>query len=436
MKRIVLCFLVCLIGVSSIFAQKEIDFAYKANEAIYLLKEERYAGLMMRMDPDMKRLLNEEKLMGLWDGLQMQFGPLKEIGKTQIITKDSLITTLTPIQFEKQKLGLKLVFNAKGEIRGIWLDAPTPQYRPAAYIDATRFYEYKKALLDPLYPAEAVITFPAKGKGFPVVIITGGSGATDKDLSMGPNKMYKDLAWGLAQNGVAVIRYDKRTKDHGAAMYKANKNLTAKEEYIDDLKLAISLVKKYPDLDSTRIFVLGHSEGGYLIPYYESQVKGIAGYVSFAGPYSGLPTLMVEQLQYLKSHNSPKNAALYDELLRKSIYARDRLTPSSPSDSLPDGLNAAYLLHLESNSPAKLISKVQNKPLLFIQGGRDYQVRPSEMELWQKALAKNPKAIFELYPKLNHLGLEGEGVSLPEEYNLAGNVPEEVILRIARFVLY
>lgn len=436
MKRIVLSFLICVLTLSSVVAQKEIDFAYKANEAIYLLKEERYAGLMLRMDPDMKRVLNEEKLMGLWDGLQMQFGDFKEIGKTQIVSKDSLVTTLTPIQFEKQKLGLKLVFNAKAEIMGIWLDAPTPQYRPAAYIDATRFYEYKKLLPDPLYPAEAVITIPSKGKGFPVVIITGGSGATDKDLGMGPNKIYKDIAWGLAQNGVAVIRYDKRTKEHGAAMYKANKNLTVKEEYIDDLKLAISLVKKYPDLDSTRIYVLGHSEGGYLIPYYESQVKGIAGYVSFAGPYNGLPTLMVEQLQYLKSNDDPKNAALYDDMLRKSLYARDKLSASSPSDSLPTGLNATYLIHLQNNGPDKHIAKVQNKPLLFIQGGRDYQVRPSEMDLWRKALVKNTKASFELYPKLNHLGLEGEDMSLPAEYNIAGNVPEEVILRIARFVLY
>lgn len=425
-----------LVFSGTLFAQKEIDFAAKSGEVIYLLKQERYAGVMLRMDKDMKRILNEDKLMGLWDGLQMQFGQVKEIGPSKVIKKDTGATTLTPITFENKKLGLKLVFNSKAEICGIWIDAPTQQYKPAAYINATKFYEYKKMLADPLFPTEAIVTIPAKGNKFPVVIITGGSGPTDKDLTMGPNKIYKDLAWGLAQNGIAVVRYDKRTKTHGADMYKLNKNITVKEEYLDDLKLAIALVKKYPDLDSNRIVVLGHSEGGYLIPYFESQIKGISAYVAFAAPYRNMATLITEQLIYLKANDDVKNAASYDLLIAKAMLARDHLNPSIPNDSLPEGLSANYLLNLNANAPEKHIQKIMDKSILFVQGNRDYQVKPEEMELWRKALKGNPHARFEIFPKLNHLGIEGEGISLPVEYENPGNLPSYFIDKITQFVLY
>jgi fermentation-respiration switch protein FrsA (DUF1100 family) len=99
-------------------------------------------------------------------------------------------------------------------------------------------------------------------------------------------------------------------------------------------------------------------------------------------------------------------------------------------------MEAAYILHLNQNSPSKLAVGLNQKKLLFLQGERDYQVPKSELFLWQNALKNNPNASFELYPKLNHLGLEGDKASVPSEYEVAGNIPEYVIKRIARFVLY
>jgi dienelactone hydrolase len=332
-------------------------------------------------------------------------------------------------------MGLKLVFNEKAQIAGMFLDAPKPQYQPASYVNASKFYEYKKVLPDPKFPTDAVLTIPAKGSNFPVVIIVGGSGATDKDLTIGPNRIYKDIAWGLGNNGIAVLRYDKRTKDNGAQMAK-NKNLTVKDEYLDDLKLAIQMVKNNPEIDSNQVFVLGHSEGGYLIPYFERNLKGIAGYISFAGNYSKLADLMCMQIEYLMKDLPDADKNGYQEMLEKAIYARDKIQESSANDSLPSGLTAAYLIHLNENCPEKLSAYINNKRLLFVQGGRDYQVPPSEMDKWKLALKNNTQADFALFPKLNHIGLEGKGISKPSEYEVQGNVPEEVILKITRFVLY
>src|SRR2546423_637796 len=65
------------------------------------------------------------------------------------------------------------------------------------------------------WPLPGTLTLP-KGDGpFPAVVLVHGSGPQDRDETIGPNKPFKDLAWGLATNGIAVLRYEKRTKEHG-----------------------------------------------------------------------------------------------------------------------------------------------------------------------------------------------------------------------------
>jgi dienelactone hydrolase len=433
--KYVVAFLLATINFCGAFAQVGFDAKARAKECIYLFRQEKFETLYQRMDKDMQRLLDVEKLEGFWYSLEMQMGAVKEVGEPQVTDRDSLIITVTPIQFEKNKFGFKLVFDKVGKISGMYLEPATQKYTPASYVDASLFYEIKKTLPDPKYPVEGMLTIPNRGRPFPVVIIAAGSGPSDKDLTMGPNRIYKDLAWGLANHGVATFRFDKRTKTYGTQMSKL-KNLTVKEEYLEDLKLAIQVVKKNPEIDSTRIYILGHSEGGYLIPYFEKNLKGLAGYISFAGSYSDLAPLLLDQLYYLQTLAPAGEKKDYDELIQQTIYCRDKLTKDSPADSLPLGMEAAYILHLNQNSPSKLAVGLNQKKLLFLQGERDYQVPKSELFLWQNALKNNPNASFELYPKLNHLGLEGDKASVPSEYEVAGNIPEYVIKRIARFVLY
>jgi hypothetical protein len=67
------------------------------------------------------------------------------------------------------------------------------------------------------WPLPATLTMPAAGKGpFPAVVLVHGSGPNDRDETLGPNKPFRDLAWGLATQGIAVLRYEKRTREHAA----------------------------------------------------------------------------------------------------------------------------------------------------------------------------------------------------------------------------
>ena len=81
------------------------------------------------------------------------------------------------------------------------------------------------------------LTLPVGKKKAPVVILVHGSGPQDRDETVGPNKPFRDLAWGLAERGIATVRYDKRTKEMAQCVQITN--LTVYNEYITDVIIAV-----------------------------------------------------------------------------------------------------------------------------------------------------------------------------------------------------
>ena len=88
----------------------------------------------------------------------------------------------------------------------------------------------------------------------------------------------------LASRGVAVLRYEKRTKEYAFALAASGADITVKEESIDDAVAAVALLRKTPGIAPKRVFVLGHSLGGYLIPRIARQAPAAAGFIILAGP--------------------------------------------------------------------------------------------------------------------------------------------------------
>eukprot|EP01012_Entosiphon_sulcatum_P045804 TRINITY_DN61250_c0_g1_i1.p1 TRINITY_DN61250_c0_g1~~TRINITY_DN61250_c0_g1_i1.p1 ORF type:complete len:104 (+),score=17.68 TRINITY_DN61250_c0_g1_i1:2-313(+) len=73
-------------------------------------------------------------------------------------------------------------------------------------------------------------------------------------------------------------------------------------------------------------------------------------------------------------------------------------------------------------------------PMFILNGGRDYQVTVKEFEAWKKELAGKANVQFMLYPKLNHLFLEGDKRSEPKEYEVPGHIPQYVIDDLVKFI--
>ena len=287
-------------------------------------------------------------------------------------------------------------------------------------------------------PLEGVLTLPAAGEGLaPGVVIVHGSGGGDRNGTLGPNMPYRDLARGLAARGVAVLRYDKRAGVQ--PLWYMNKPFTVREETIDDAASALTLLRHRAEVDADRIFVMGHSLGGYLAPLIAEADSQLAGIVMLAGAWvTPLPQVMLEQMDYILSVSPPEDSSRVVAQRRVIQHNVDRIRAMVPADSanltLYLGAPAAYWLDLARYDPVAALRR-RREPALILQGARDYQVTPTMLGQFLAQLGDRPETTVIRYPALNHLFIAGSGAPRPAEYATPGHVASAVIDDIADWVL-
>jgi dienelactone hydrolase len=271
------------------------------------------------------------------------------------------------------------------------------------------------------------------GRGpFPALVLVHGSGPNDRDETVGGAKPFRDLAWGLASRGVAVLRYEKRTRQHGSQLA-AVKGFTVQQETVDDALAAADLLRHTPGIDPDRVFVLGHSLGGMLIPRIGARDPRLAGLIVLAGAAKPLEDILLQQVAYLDAADGTVTDAEKSrfESLKAEIARVKALKPGDTGTAL--GIPDSYWLDLRGYDPPAA-AKALKQPLLILQGERDYQVTMDNFAAWKQALAGRPNVTFKTFPKLNHLFIAGEGKSTPAEYEQPGHVAEAVIAEIAGWI--
>jgi uncharacterized protein len=267
---------------------------------------------------------------------------------------------------------------------------------------------------------------------FPAVVLVHGSGPNDRDETVEAAKPFRDLAWGLASRGIAVLRYEKRTRQHGARLASAP-NFTVREETVDDAVAAAALLRGSEGVDPARVYVLGHSLGAMVVPRIGGQDLKIAGFIVMAGAARPLEDLILEQVTYIASLDGTVSEEEKKQIegLRQEVAKVKALQPGASGTAL--GAPASYWLDLKGYKPPEAATAL-GRPLLVLQGERDYQVTLDNFEAWKKALGDRKDVTFKSYPRLNHLFIEGEGKSGPAEYQKPGHVAEAVVADIAGWI--
>lgn len=397
-------------------------------------------------DETMLKLSGPDKLDPMWTKqLPAQVGAFKQQGPARREQLQGYEIVLVTCEFEKATLDARVVFDKTGKIAGLQFVPPAPpaKYEPPAYADPAKFSETEVTVGAGEWALPGTLTMP-KGQGpFPALVLVHGSGPNDRDETLGPNKPFKDLAWGLASRGIAVLRYEKRNKVYGKKILadpKLEATMTVKDETIDDALAAAALLQKTPGVDPKRVFILGHSLGGFLMPRIAVAAKplNLAGFISMAGLTRPLDDTIIRQMTYL--YGLAGNTLTDDdrkklEDLKAQVAKIKALTEADRTSTVKlMGAMPAYWLDLRGYDPAET-AKTVRKPMLFLQGGRDYQVQTVDLENWKRALGSRPDVEFHLYPKLNHLFYEGEGILTPLEYmQKHGSVAPYVIDDIAGWI--
>ncbi|HVP12107.1 MAG TPA: DUF3887 domain-containing protein [Phycisphaerae bacterium] len=361
-----------------------------------------------------------------------------------------------PTHFEHGFLTLSILVNYQGEIVGIkyqgvgiagkegeekekpekekQVKAKPEKEKPKA--EEERFGTSTKDVTFGKKPWEVKgkLTLPETEKSVPVVLLVQGSGAHDEDGTVGPNKPFADLAVGLASQGVAVLRYSNRAFAHGDKL-KEKKDVSVREEMIDDVLEALKFLRKQKEVDKSRIYLLGLGFAGSLTAKVAQEDKHIAGVIVMASSPRNIADTIENQLKYVASIFGPQQAATKKALEASSDMFAKLRDGSAPADGelLGQSISRWKDMNEYSTKSAETLAELDCR-ILIAGAGRDYQITRDDFDVFKKALKGKSNVKFKWYKEMNHYFVRGEVKSTPYEYKEEAPVDLVVIGQLAKWV--
>jgi len=386
------------------------------------------AGLRQMVDPG--------ALRAAWEAELSEHGSVSSVGTpaSEPFSGDTTAVKV-PVTFERGAVTLAVYLTSAGQLTGLQLEPavdgpPAAPWQPPGYADPGRFDEQEVTLGSGPLAVPGTLSLPHGDGPYPALVLLSGSGPNDRDGTILRSKPLKDLAWGLASRGIAVLRFDKVTYAHPHEVGQ-NRTFTVADEYLPDALAAIALLQAHPAIDATRVFVAGHSLGGTVAPRVAAAEPSVAGLIMLAGGTEPLPWAAVRQVRYIASLN-PDTAALaqpgIDALTAQARRVDDPdLSPQTPDAELPFGVPAPYWLDLRGYDAVAVAAGLR-QPLLLLQGGRDYQVTlADDLSRWRAGLDGRPGVTIRVYPADNHFFFPGDGPSSPAELVAAQHLDPDVV---------
>jgi len=398
------------------------------------LSNSKYQEAYNNFNATMKESLTLNQLKESWEYIINIYGNFENITAIKESEEPNYTIIYINSTFSNNYLLIfKIVFNENNKINGFWVNEfiPISEYNPPEYINTQNFTE-EEIIIGNKWKLPATITIPNGEGPFPGVVLIHGSGPNDRDETIGPNKPFKDIAWGLASKNIVVLRYEKRTKEYSEEMSKLI-NFTVKEEVIDDALIAIQLLKNKNYVDQNKIFVIGHSLGGMLAPRIAKLDINITGIIILAGPTRGLEDLIINQTKYIANLDEiiDENEKNQIDYIQEQVKKIKQLNFSE--NELVLGAYRSYWMDLNNYNPIETAINLSSY-ILILQGDRDYQVTTYDFNNWLNSIGYRENVELILYPNLNHLFMNGSVESNPDEYQIEGHVEKKVINDISNWI--
>ncbi|WOA59212.1 alpha/beta hydrolase [Bacillus mycoides] len=415
--------------------KKRVSLTERTSLFFEYLQQGKYAEALQLTSAAFQSKFTANTLQNWWK--QSDWSGIKSMG-TPVIKERNLVHQTVGISGTTQgtTIPLLLKFTPGGKVDEIGVRMPPESYTiPHPSYDQPASYQERQIVIgNSTYPLPATLTVPKHkpGEKVPVVVLVHGAGIHDRDSTYLGTKILRDLAVGLSSNGIAVLRYEKRTLEHALKM--SAEPVTLDRDTTDDAIYAAKSAAQQEGIDPNNIFILGHSLGAGTMPRILSKAPSslVRGSILLAPPARPLTDIAIDVNQYL---GAPKE--VIDELKRQIAFILDpTFNPDHPPADYNYNLGSSHFMYDVSRWRPVEEAKSRKEPLLILQGARDYQVTvKDEYTKWQEGLSNRRNVQFKEYPKLNHFFTEGDGeLSLPSEYEIPANVPEYVIQDLITWV--
>lgn len=359
-------------------------------------------------------------------------------------------TTLTAM-FRQGNLQIPIVLVRSDESA----EVRRPQEPRAPY--PYRVEEVSFASLSQGVNLQGTLTLPTKEGKYPAVVLVTGSGTQNRDEEIMGHKPFKVIADYLTRRGVVILRYDDReftTKQYAGA---------TSRDYANDALGGVAYLKSLPNVDSQKIGIIGHSEGGTIAFMCAAQSEDVDFIVSLAGmAVSGEKCLLEQNRRSIAATGLPEDLqqrvleavrmsfsrVKSDELTTLKTSAQsivDEIISKSGAGDAPlqikQGLvktfeqTTEWMKYFISYDPMQDIAKIKCN-VLALNGGRDVQVLADD-NLSVLAEAKNlaGRVTIKRYEELNHLFQPCKTGDVSEYASIEQTISEQVLEDVAAWVL-
>ena len=303
---------------------------------------------------------------------------------------------------------------------------PSEDAGPARPQEPTEPYPYQA--LDVRFDSEAdgvtlagTLTLPTGDGPHPAVVLISGSGPQDRDETVFGHKPFLVLSDHLTRQGIAVLRYD----DRGVAESSGDISTAVTPDFADDAEGAVRFLLGRPELDPSRIGLIGHSEGALVAPIVANRSPDVAFVVLLAGTGVNGEELLVMQLiainraMGVSEEITQQRSGLQKELLgllagapdegaaierAREVLAGAGVTGQA-ADAQVAALQSPWMQYFLTYDPIPELRQLE-VPVLAVWGEKDTQVPPDGNRAQvDAALAAsgNADVTSVVLPGLNHL---------------------------------
>lgn len=384
------------------------DYSLSELSSIYCeeMIDGKFENIVNDFSSELAEQINEKQLKDAWKSFTNSIGKYKSVCE---VVENSEMTYDVNLKFEYSGLKVSLSYNNKKEVNGIYLNYCDVDSISDNDSDSSDKGYYESKIKIGEYEVDGILTLPVSEVRCPVVVMVQGSGQSDYDEKVSNLKPFEDIAKGLAENGIASLRINKRFYQF-PELYD-NKS-TIYDEVLDDIYEAIDYISNNESVDKDRIYLLGHSLGAMLGPKIFSEKNAICGFISMAGSPRKLEDIILDQnKEYLAQLDINEDER--KKQLQEILDTVEKIKKIDPySDTTLFGASSKYWSSLNDIDYISLVNS-RKVPVLILQGAQDKQIFVEKDFSELKSLyGKNAEYI--LYDGLNHLFMEGNDLHVSE----------------------